>query len=391
MNKNLFKSQSLFYIFLILIFFPWVQIPFFKNTLGIQPYSVLFSILLILLSLRYSIFNKHILIFFLIFFLVFILGEYNFNSLRSLFSYTSFCVVFLVAINFFKYQKKISLDCLINSVVLVYIICGLLQIFHDPNLFSHLSNRSHGFNQSMGRGVESLAVEPTFLGFHSLFIFVFYFLYNNLNNKIYLQTLKTFCVNKKLLIFLLLILLFYISRSSSAIISLLTVIIIYSFLNFNIKVLFIISSPIIFFYFVGEDNIRFIFFLKNIFNIENIFNDLSVVDRLSNIYNSFAFGLIEPFGNGYNIFFNTNFDSLSLSEKSATNRISSFFGTITFELGIFAFIYFFIVFIFNPVSKIDGNIKKVFYIFFIIVLLQSIPISYPLLPTILAMFISGKF
>lgn len=381
MKINLFKSKSFFYLFIILSLFPWVQFTF-KNTLGIQPYIAIYSLLLIFLELKYVSFNKHIFFFLIIVFIHFIFSGLNSEAIRSFLSYLSFFLVYIATSNFIKHSKEINISFILNFALLIYISVGLVQIYYDPDLFINLINKPFGYGQIAGRGVESLAAEPTFLGFHCLFILTFYFLYSTRNNQNNVNILKLFLKKNKIFIILIFFLLFYISRSPSAIFLFLILIFCYLFLSSK----FIFFLALILFFggleFFETSDLRVLKFLQNLSNPEIIFFELSAWERILNIFISFYFGILNPFGNGYGElqnFFNEFWYLQPENYEISAVRISSFLGTIVLELGIFTLLYFLFFFIYNPIRKnLSGKKKVILLIFLILILIQSIPISYPL-------------
>jgi hypothetical protein len=378
---NLFKSKSFFYLFIILSLFPWVQFTF-KNTLGIQPYIAIYSLLLILLGLKYVSFNKHIFFFLIIVFIHFIFSGLNFEAIRSFLSYLSFCLVYIATSNFIKYSKEINISFILNFALLTYISVGLVQVYYDPDLFINLINKPFGYGQIAGRGVESLAAEPTFLGFHCLFILTFYFLYSTRNNQNNVNILKLFLKKNKIFIILIFLLLFYISRSPSAIF--LFLILIFCYLFLSSKLIFFLTLILFFggLEFFEPSDLRVLKFLQNLSNPELILFELSVWERILNIFISFYFGILNPLGNGYGElqnFFNEFWYLQPENYEISAVRISSFLGTIVLELGIFTFLYFLFFLIYNPIRKnLSGKKKVILLIFLILILIQSIPISYPL-------------
>jgi hypothetical protein len=258
----------------------------------------------------------------------------------------------------------------------------LVQIYYNPDFFVNYTNRTIGYGQDAGRGVESLAVEPTFLGFHSLFILTFYFLYSTRKNQNNGNILKLFLKKNKIFIILIFLLLFYISRSPSAIF--LFLILIFCYLFLSSKLIFFLTLILFFggLEFFETSDLRVLKFLQNLNNPEIIFSDLSVWERFLNIFISFYFGIMNPIGNGYaelQNLFNQFWYLQPENYEIGVTRISSFLGTIVFELGIFILLYFLFFFIYNPIRKnLSGKKKIILLIFLILILIQSIPISYPL-------------
>ena len=319
----------------------------------------------------------------------------NFESVRGFLSYLSFCLVYIATSNFIKHSKEINLSFILNFSLLIYIFVGLVQIYYNPDLFINLINKPFGYGQIAGRGVESLTAEPTFLGFHCLFMLIFYFLYSIINNQYNFNILKLFLRKNKIFIILTLFLLLYISRSPSAI--LLFLILIFSYLFLSSKPTFFL---ILILFFCGLEifepsNLRVLKFLQNISNPDMIFFELSVWERLLNIFISFYFGILKPFGNGYGElqnFFNEFWYLQPENYEISAVRISSFLGTIVLELGIFTLLYFLFFFIYNPIRKnFSGKKKVLLLIFLIIILIQSIPISYPLVAVTLAIINSYSY
>jgi hypothetical protein len=159
------------------------------------------------------------------------LSGLNFESVRGFFSYLSFCLVYIATSNFIKYSKEINISFILNFILLIYIFVGLVQIYYNPDFFINLINKPFGYGQIAGRGVESLAAEPTFLGFHCLFILIFYFCYSTRNKQYNFNILKLFLKQNKIFIILTFFLLLYISRSPSAIFLFLILIFSYLFLS----------------------------------------------------------------------------------------------------------------------------------------------------------------
>jgi hypothetical protein len=310
------------------------------------------------------------------------LSGLNFESVRGFLSYLSFCLVYIATSNFIKYSKEINLSFILNFALLIYISAGLVQIHYDPDFFINLVNKLAGYGQVAGRGVESLAAEPTFLGFHCLFILTFYFLYSTKNSQYNLNIVKLFLKKNKIFIILTFFLLLYISRSPSAIFLFLILIFCYLFLSSK----FIFFLALILFFggleFFETSDLRVLKFLQNLSNPEIIFFELSAWERILNIFISFYFGILNPFGNGYGElqnFFNEFWYLQPENYEISAVRISSFLGTIVLELGIFTLLYFLFFFIYNPIRKnLSGKKKVILLIFLILILIQSIPISYPL-------------
>lgn len=386
---NIFKNKKIFTFYLLLILFPWIQI-YPKNETGIQPYVLLFSLLLFIFNYKFIKISYSVIIFIFYILIISILDQYNFLTIRALLAYFSFFFCYTIFYNFLNYTntKNFNIKKIIIIVSFIYILAGLIQIYYDPDFFINFSNREKGYNLYQGRGVESLTVEPTYLGFHAIFIFIFYFLYQNYDY-VYKIRLINFIKENKLTIFLLLFLLIFISRSASAIGSLIIIFLLFYFLKKKIMFFFILFFCFVFAYIFSFEiefleQYRAYYIIKNIFNPEIIFLDDSVKDRLLNIFVSFYYGFLNPFGNGFNAFRDALQD-FSYIMVLNSSRITGFLGTFSFELGVIMLLIFIYLFIIKPILKIHSNLKFFLFTSLMLLLLQSIPVSYPLIASILAL------
>ena len=101
--------------------------------------------------------------------------HYNANGvIRGLGSAASF-VICIIAWNSIRFEslRLLVKNYYLISVLLVYIICGLLQMFYNPDLFSMFLSRPFGYAGNEGRGVESLTAEPTYLAIQVVLIMRF--------------------------------------------------------------------------------------------------------------------------------------------------------------------------------------------------------------------------
>jgi hypothetical protein len=332
-----------------------------------------------------------ILIFVIATFLV-LISEFKFETFASYVSYLSLCFVPLAVYISLKRLNGFSFN-FFSKVILIWGFVALVQRIYNPDFLTFLQYRSSG-SGLMGRGVNSLAPEPTYYGtVIALFIIIFFI--NNFNEK------KSF-----FWLILLFVQLLILSLSSTII----AVILISTFLyftlnffkfNFNIKILFYIFFSflisLIFFslYFDVIADTRMYKIIEIAFtNPELILLDESINERLNhalfpiiNLYdNNFlpmGFGhfnkyIVEKISNPtFSIFFeNINLDHY--------NKIMSGYGAAFFELGIFGFL---IPFFLYSLTKNMLKQKKYIYLFILLNMLLFTSIS---LNNALILFVFGN-
>jgi len=329
-------------------------------------------------------------IFIIIPFFHFILSKHSILDYQGLYNYLSFLIIYIASYNFFKFHsipRKI-----IFVSLCFYFIVAFVQTYINSNFLLGFVYSPFEINLVNGRGVKSLAMEPTYYGFHLLFIGIFLFISSKVNSCHY----KKFNLNFNLLSYLLIIIsLIFLSKSTSAIATLFICLIV---LNLNLKFLYklILSFPLFGLAIYLTKNINdlraYQIFNTLIFNTEYLFNDESVYFRIYEpviaLYGSFNNFL---FGNGYsdwNYFVNKYF---AYENKSV--RLTTFIGAIAFETGFINLVLFLYYNLFSSLKKIskilDYNIIAIIFVA-LLIFIQGITLSYTLVPIILA-FVDIKY
>jgi hypothetical protein len=370
------KKSSLLLILLISALFPWLVI--LPSNSDIQPNTLIIGLFILVILIKEIKYNLVIALYMLIPTAHLLIGGIEFNNIRGYFGYISFFILYTISNHLFLKEKENN-----NIYIyacLAYIFCGLVQMFYDPDFFITLSNRENGYNGFQGRGVESLAAEPTFLGFHLIFIFLLFYSNQQKQQKMFNSLIA--CG------------IFIISKSSSAIASILAGALPYLTIKKKILPILIIGGMTLILIVFFQD-IRFVNLLMKFkdspFDIISLDESLQI--RYQNIRISFLAGMDNfLFGHGFNSFN----DSLLLygrdiSVELNADRPTTFLGGIFFECGIFQLIL--ITYIIYKSSFTNGrNLECALLFFFLIgILIQGIPNSYPLLPILLSKLRSHRY
>jgi hypothetical protein len=157
--KKINLLNILFYIF---VFFPYIG---FMNT-DTQPMAFVLGVLIIFKSviIKKEKFPKKLtLLLVLAFFSIFValLDKVTFITFRSLFGYLSIFVITFATYLIIKTENGIRTR-IVKMTILAWGIIALVQMYLAPNFLVFLINR--GGVAIGGRGVTSLAVEPTYYG-----------------------------------------------------------------------------------------------------------------------------------------------------------------------------------------------------------------------------------
>ena len=369
MKNNFFEKKILFDIFLVIALFPWITI--INLGTDIQPYSAIFSLIIIIICMGSTKLNINILIFLIIPTLNFIISSSSFLAMRGYGAYCCFALVYVAAYNFYLYNsdnKKI-----IYFSVIIYILVGLIQIFYDKNYFISISSRSPDQIGFQGRGYQSLAAEPTFLGIHMLFIASIYYLERKKN------TIFNLIITSVIII----------SLSSTVIFNIALAIFIYCIFKKIISPFIILIS--IFFYILNTEQFDFfrpIYLFKDFikYGFDIIQKDPSIYDRFNNILIPLVSSWNSPLiGYGYESFNDFLSKNSTSSVLLSADRVSSFFGGIIFENGLIEFMIT-IQLILKSLKRSNLYLKynQTFVIFMLMILFQSVPISYPLIAILIA-------
>lgn len=377
--------KAFFFLFSFFAFFPYVSM----NILNVdsQPYFFLLAVLY-LINARVNINLFIYLICFVLLLLLFsfldIINEPDyFLVFRAAINYLT---IFLGVLVFCLIYKKISLDFifkLLNIYLYIYLFSSIIQISGVSDLSFISPNR--GALHS-GRGVSSLAAEPTFYGIIILFIGLYYILLSKIAN-----------IHTPLIIYFLVFINLVFSMSSTAFIFFFLYVII-NFLNFKsllyIFFIFIALFLLIYFNFSFLDDSRlgylFKLFTENGFSFFKL--DASANERLSAVY--------FPYQGFFDNYMLPNFFSSYSSYSSSARELSSFFwygsggkimnylGSFVFELGVFGLFFVFLI----SYKMISSNLLSIPNCLLLILLLNvSVPLSSGYVCAVFSLFFYNEF
>jgi hypothetical protein len=388
-NFKLLKPESIslhYIIGILFIFFallPYVN--FGLNSRDSQPWAFLFSSLFLLINynnklpiLTYSYFLIPITAFYVWFFYSSLILD--FIVIRAIVNYLtfSFCLIgFLYFLKDYGFPWKFFI--VIN---LLYIIVGVIQLYLPDIVSSIVMQRG---SRLSGRGVQSLASEPTSFG---LVLFFFSFIYLVASN---------FKLNKKIyyLLAMNLFAIVFLAGSSMVILFLLLALVfVFFFISFRMKILSIFLLCLISFLVLEYLEGSRILFIVNSFAerglAQYLFFDESVNDRLSHvifsIHGSFLNNLMPG---GFNSFPKIQQELMIYYEgffyfPNYTESILSLFGAFVYELGIFGYLIMLFIFIHCQ----NGSISRLMTVIYLFIILNSaIPVAFPLVPFLIAILI----
>ncbi len=296
-----------------------------------------------------------------------------FYAIRSLAGYLTIAVYPFVFYYILRYQYDLF-EIFLKISTFIYLFVGLVQMFFYKDFMSFLMNR---MSTSEDRGVNSLAVEPTFYGIVCLFLILIFL---TLNIK-----------NKYKYIFLLLLQIIFLAQSSMTILFLIIFGIYYTIFKFDLKVallngffIFALITTTYYLDFEVIQNIRMLNLIdKSIeYGILIYLVDASISDRLSAIYFSvkgFFDNYLLPNGFGsYSVYLDNELQNNDIFVwVSQGSRIMSYYGSILFELGFIGLIIP-IVYSYIILKAYRYELKSALvYLFFINTILWSaIPLSF---------------
>ena len=389
---NLTKIIGGVAVFLSLI--PWFRFGLFGNGSGSMPWPFI-GYLLFFLSFKTPIIKtpKN----FTVFLIVLICGisvalfvsysVLNENTFRSLYNYLSVAVIYL---GFFNYLIRYGFPMHIFIYVnILWLLFALLELFMPEIALNFSAIRTQS-----GRGVTSLANEPTFFGMYLFFSSWLMFVGSNYKPGKYLMSL----------IFLNIIFIFFIAKASMIIIYLLLTVLVfftYAFIRLRWKknslkltaifgALAFVGGVIINY---GLESSRYLSMLNRLLKGINLhdlfFNDASLNNRLEHIVYS-THGAVKNLliPSGFDAFFHFKAKLDIIYDYyfwygQPTNKIMSWNGDWLFQLGFFGII--FVGYLFY--SSSDGSRMKRAELFLLVILLFSaIPIAFPLIPMLLALY-----
>ena len=182
--KFIIVHKFFFYVSTLTVIFPYFQ--FIDGYRGVQPYVTgIFLIIFLFISVQKVKTTKPYFIFLIpiIFLILNYLnnGEINYLFYRNFFSYLTFSLIFFVYsvyLDLFNFPKKIYL-----YSVIIWFFAALLQVLFGEALFQNLIKQS----TTAGRGVSSLATEPSFFGLQfSLLLTIIYIYVKNFKTYLYI-------------------------------------------------------------------------------------------------------------------------------------------------------------------------------------------------------------
>jgi hypothetical protein len=351
LNYSIKSSHFKYWLLIFFCFFPYLNL--LRLPTDTQPNALLFSIPILLISVRKK-FPSYYLIGFLLFsvaFITLLLSNLDFGSILSFSNYVSVMVVPLAVFFTLKFFGGLSYD-FFKKVIYTWGIVGIIQKFIYGNFLSFLLSRSSGVAASKGRGVVSLAPEPTYYGSVIILFMIVYFL--NFSEK------KDY---RLLLIMIIQLVALSISSTSILVLACATgVYFMVVFVNLPVKKIFIIASytavsvliiAVAAPFFAGSRIYKLVSIVLS--KPELILLDQSISERFNAIYFSIG-SIFDNYGipHGYNaykdymlkqsqdpeyamFFFNFKIENYG--------RILSGFGMGIFELGIFGLLIPLLIFV----------------------------------------------
>jgi len=388
-------KKILYQLLIIFCFFPFLNI--LRLPIDSQPNALILSFLILFINYRTIIYHLptkllYLIIIFVVATIVLFFSNYTFVTFTSYISYLSLCLIPLAVYISLKKINGLSFD-FFKKIILIWGLVGLIQRIYNPKFLQFLQYRSNG-SGLMGRGVNSLAPEPTYYGTVIALFIVVYVINNFIETK-----------NKLWFIFLL-IQLFIFSISSTII----AVFLISTILYFLIK-LFKINFKNKLFYIALLICTFFLIFLKinfdlisntRVYKIINIVlsrPELIMLDQsINERFNHAFFPIVSLYENfmipmGFDNFKNYIISKITLNqyplffvniELANYNKIMSGYGAAFFELGGFGLlipIYLYSFF------KTLLNKKTIIYFFILLNMLLFTSIS---LNNALILFVFGN-
>jgi hypothetical protein len=390
------KTNNLLYHLMILFcFFPFLNI--LRLPIDSQPNALILSFLIIIINYKTLIYHLptkllFLIILFLVANIVLLFSNFTFITFTSYISYLSLCFIPLAVYISLKKINGLSFN-FFKKIILIWGLVGFIQRIYEPEFLIFLQYRSNG-SGLMGRGVNSLAPEPTYYG-TVIALFIVIYVINNFLEK-----------ENKLWFILLLIQLFILSISSTIIAVFLISTIIYFLItlfkiNFKNKlfyIVFFLSTIFIIFLKINSDLISNTRLYKIIIIVisrpELIMLDQSINERFNHVF----FPIVSLYENfmipmGFDNFKNYIITKISLNQYpilfvnidlSNYNKIMSGYGAAFFELGGFGLLIPIFLFSF---FKTFLNKKRIIYIFILLNMLLFTSIS---LNNALILFVFGN-
>jgi len=377
-------NNLLYHLLIIFCFFPFLNI--LRLPIDSQPNALIISFLILLINFKFILNQFPTKLLFLIILLiiatiVLLFSKFNFLSFTSYISYISLCVIPLAV--YISLKKINGLDFnFFKKIIFIWGIVGFIQRIYNPQFLSFLQYRSSG-SAIMGRGVTSLAPEPTY---YATVISLFLVIY----------VINNFYKNKKIIWFIFLLVQLLLFTVSSTIIAVFFI----TTLFYYFTIIFKINIKNKLFYFFIFLFISSIYLLENYFYLlsdtriykiiniivsrpELILLDQSINERFNHAFfpilslydnffipmgfDNFKSYIIEKMNfNKYSIFFN----NINLSNY---DKIMSGYGAAFFELGVFGL--FIPIYLYSFFKNLIHK-KNVIYIYILLNMLLFTSISF---------------
>lgn len=347
MTNNNKSNLFIYWLLLIFCFFPFLNI--FRLPTDSQPNALLLSIIILLFNYKQikERFPVKLILFIFIAFIAFLLLCFSELSIESLFSFTSYISLLLVPLAVYISLNKLGgiPKNLFLVTIILWGIVALIQRFIFVDFLSFLLYRNSGAGL-MGRGVNSLAPEPTYYGSILALFLIIYFINYTKKNSIFILGL----------ILVQLIILSLSSTIVAVIFASILFYVLFQFLQFKISktvilslLTFILLITFTLLYFNESIEETRIYSIANIFinNPDIILLDESINERVNHalfplisIYDHYGFPM------GFNRFQNyiiSKMDNSTFSiffvniELDHYKKIMSAYGAVFFELGILGF------------------------------------------------------
>ncbi len=372
--------NALFGLILISALFPWSP-PILKFT-DLQPTPIVFSIMYFIFFVRKiplvciwpisSILAAVSLMFFF---------GINVNSLRGVYSYLLFTIVIIVTVDFLNFNgNKFNMWILYSSIFL-WLYVSIIQ-FQNPEFAIEFISRTKGTSLSQGRGVSSLAPEPTFYGIQMLVVSILVLL-------LYLiRSIRS--QDFHLLLGIIFAQILFFSQSAVVIVILLAVIFLYCIV---FKFRYVLIVPLILAFIWHQKIGRLGVYLNR--KHGDLFKDVSVNDRISQIFYSYYNTITDFFiPHGFNSwqFINANiFNSILGTNSISTNpRVLSLTGSILYELGILGvpLFMFIVAFPFFSLHRFPMSLRFGITALIFLLTLNAVPLALPCIAIVYALFIT---
>jgi hypothetical protein len=400
------KINTFSNILLFLVLFPYLSL--IQTPFDTQPSAVIFSILIFsILLIRKDddlSFPFPLWTLFLIF--LYALGIYfiNSNYYYGMMSLVGYASVFFITFASYKTFKYINIRIYFLSIF-IWCFFGVMQLFFNKSFGKWLVPR---MSTSVGRGVTSLAVEPSYYATVCIFILILNELfYGNAkyNRKLY-YIIMCILVSQIIISFsgsgFLFLLVFFFSKCISLIFFKRGVIKRKRILFSSIIIpLFVI---LLFLYLPVLQYTRAGILLKNVLKdpMMLLLTDQSVADRISHVLLSF-YSLLYSYGVGLGLGTWEDYSNLLTASAggrieeianvwlSTGGRIMSGWGSVIYEIGIFG-VLFVIIFLWIMFVGLRRNkeMKSVYFMSMLtigFVMLMAVPIAFPLFGYTLGAFL----